>query len=467
MGGGPLQRYLKVLYLIFRNALLRIVITLDASYITVLHHLVFLTSLLHHPSSTFQSTVLIKTPRMMAGQESRGPEAEPFPWHLGVFDAHCHPTDTVPSLDNIAGMKTRALTIMATKGQDQRLVAGFADKLGIVDAVIPALESTSSSEKLRGYIVPAFGWHPWFSHQVFLDEAEGIPHKLDHYRMALSPSPENDEFTSSLPDPQPLSDLLDQTRRYLERYPYAMLGEIGLDRAFRIPAKEMVDKDYERDPALTPGGREGRRLSPYRVSVQHQRKILKAQLALAGEMQRAVSVHGVAAHGVVFETLEETWRGYERRSLSKRERKRRRSVIAARQAEDKLEADEQSSNSGDPKPFPPRICLHSYSGPVDTLRQYLHPSIPATIFFSFSRLVNFSSTSSKAVAAIQAVPDNQILAESDLHAAGESMDDLLEDIVRKICQIKGWTLKEGVKQLRANWLHYVFGKGPGNEHSAG
>ncbi len=402
----------------------------------------------------------------MRGQE--GSEAEPFPWHLGVFDAHCHPTDTVASLGNIAGMKTRALTIMATRGQDQRLVADFADKLAITDEAIPALESTSGSEKSRGYIVPAFGWHPWFSHQIFVDETDGIPKKSSHYRMAISPSPENEELIADLPDPRPLSVLLDQTRRYLESYPYAIVGEIGLDRAFRIPESAMADSKYERDPALTPGGREGRRLSPYRVDMQHQRAILKAQLTIAGEMQRAVSVHGVAAHGVVFDTLEETWRGHERRTLSKRERKRRASIDAAHGVEDEPEADEQSLDSlTEPKPFPPRICLHSYSGPADVLRQYLQPSVPATVFFSFSRLVNFSSASSKAVGAIQAVPDDKILAESDLHAAGEKMDDLLEDVVRRICQIKGWTLEKGVKQLRANWMHYVFGKSSGNEDSTG
>lgn len=395
----------------------------------------------------------------MGDQKQEASETKHFPWHLGAFDAHCHPTDTVPSLDSIAGMKTRALTIMATRGQDQRLVADFADKLGITEDTVPALESTSTSgEKSRGYIVPAFGWHPWFSHQIFVGAKDEMPSKFNHYRMAISPSPEDDDFIASLPDPRPLSDLLDQTRHYLERYPHAIVGEIGLDRAFRIPRNEMVDNGYERDPALTPGGREGRRLSPYRVDMRHQQNIMKAQLNLAGEMQRAVSVHGVAAHGVVFETLEETWRGHERRSISKRERKRRESIDVAHQEKKKSEADEQSSKPGDPKPFPPRICLHSYSGPADTLRQYLHPSVPAIMFFSFSRLVNFSSTSNKAVAAIQAVPDDKILAESDMHAAGEKMDDLLEDIVRKICQIKGWTLEEGLKQLRSNWLHYVFGQ---------
>lgn len=394
------------------------------------------------------------------------PDTKPFPWHLGVFDAHCHPTDTVPSLDNIAGMKTRALTIMATRAQDQRLVADFANQLAITHDDIQAMESTSDSGESRGHVIPAFGWHPWFSHQIFVDEKDDIPNKSNHYRTAVSPSPENDDFIASLPDPRPLSALLDQTRNYLETYPYAIVGEIGLDRAFRIPENEMADNGYERDPALTPGGREGRRLSPYRVDMHHQRKILKAQLTVAGEMQRAVSVHGVAAHGVVFETLQETWRGHERRNPSKHERKRRASVDTAPQVEVKPEAGEKRSGSGDPKPFPPRICLHSYSGPADILRQYLHPSVPAVIFFSFSRLVNFSSTSSKAVAAIQAVPDDRILVESDLHAAGEKMDDLLEDIVRKICQIKGWTLEEGVEQLRANWVHYIFGKRPGNEGGA-
>jgi Tat protein secretion system quality control protein TatD with DNase activity len=389
-------------------------------------------------------------------------EKELFPWHLGVFDAHCHPTDTVASLDSIASMKTRALTIMATREQDQSIVANFANRLGVSKETMPIL---MAAEKSQGHVVPSFGWHPWFSHHIYDDRANSsvqdrqVSSKGDHYGRVICPSPRDDQdFIRSLPDPRPLSGLLYETRSHLERYPFALVGEIGLDRSFRIPGTVLIDNGYEKDPALTPGGRDGRRLSPYRVDLDHQRMLLTAQLNLAGEMQRAVSVHGVASHGIVFETLKATWQGYENPVLSKRQRKRRASDGTAYENEDKPEGEQRKPELASPKPFPPRICLHSYSGPSDTLKQYLHPSIPVDIFFSFSALVNFSSQSKKAVAVIKAVPDNRILGESDLHAAGDRMDDLMEDIIRTICQIKGWSLEAGVKQLASNWTHFVFGQ---------
>ncbi len=72
--------------------------------------------------------------------------------------------------------------------------------------------------------------------------------------------------------------------------------------------------------------------------------------------------------------------------------------------------------------------------------------------------MNFSSRSQKAVDAIKVVPDDRILIESDLHSAGNEMDRLLEEIARLVCEIKGWSLIEGVERLAGNWRRFVFGE---------
>lgn len=391
-------------------------------------------------------------------------EEDKFPWQLGVFDAHCHPTDTSSSIKYIPMMKARVLTIMATRAQDQELVTQFADAHGVSKLSIAELLRMAENCKERHcQIVPSFGWHPWFSHQIYDDSVVGAAEKTEtmdkilHYKSIVIPPPSDIEFLRGLPDPRPLSHYIAQTRLYLEKYPFALVGEIGLDRAFRIPAHSPSLVGDETESNLTPGGREGKSLTPYRVHIDHQRRILTAQLNLAGELSRPVSVHGVAAHGILYETLRETWRGYEKKKPSKRARKRSANCAEARLDEDEIKSRDEVLDGPITRPFPPRICLHSYSGPPGPLKQYLHPSNPVAVFFSFSELVNFSSLSSNAVNVIKEIPDDRLLVESDLHCAGERMDDLLERIVRLLCQIKKWPLEKGVRQLAHNWVQFVFG----------
>lgn len=294
------------------------------------------------------------------------------------------------------------------------------------------------------------------------DEYEGaqsltLDQKVTHYQTVLQPRSEDMEFLRSLPEPRRFREFLEQTRTYLQRYPLALVGEIGLDRSFRIPQAWLPGETDSRDDGLTPGGREGRRLSPYRVSIDHQKKVLLAQLRLAGEMQRAVSVHGVQAHGVVYETLAESWKGQERKVSSKRERKRQE-VAARMNAEPMEDADDKKAVPG-PQQYPPRICLHSYSGPAETVKQYTAPAVPCEIFFSFSTTINSwaEEGDGKVEAALKAVPDSSVLIESDLHTAGERMDAYLEAGVRKVCAVKGWSLEAGAMRLAKNWRRFVFG----------
>jgi Tat protein secretion system quality control protein TatD with DNase activity len=390
---------------------------------------------------------------------SKNENSEPFPWYLGVFDAHCHPTDTMSSIASIPAMKARVLTVMATRGEDQDLVCQVADRLGI--------DSTDEAEWSDGSkLLPCFGWHPWFSHQMFLEDTFGPKQtlneeeKIKHYQSSLTPEPKDWDFIRALPDPRPFSQFLSQTRQRLQHYPLALVGEIGLDKSFRIPEAWLPEHHEQRDRTLTAGSREGRRLSPYRVNIEHQKKILKAQLKLAGECRRAVSVHGVQAHGLVFETLKDTWKGHERRVPSKKELKRRakdHGDVVVEQAQG--HAANQQADQTNPLPFPPRICIHSYSGPAEAVKQYMDPSIPVEIFISFSTAINFNTpAAAKAEDVIRALPDDRILSESDLHTAGERMDEYLEHIVRKICQVKGWSLEQGIQRLRSNWRRFAFGE---------
>lgn len=381
---------------------------------------------------------------------SQSLEDDVFPWEIGVYDAHCHPTDTMAAVAKIPAMKAATLTVMSTRGQDQDLVEQTAQ----------SLNKTENGGHDR--ILPCFGWHPWFSHQILDDtipsngqDAEQQKHA--HYIAVLAPSPAEDpDFLNQLPTPKPLSTLISETRTRLQAFPKALIGEIGLDKAFRLPGAWNQTDLENRDDQLTPGSREGRPLSPYKVKLDHQRTILKAQLQLAGEMQRAVSVHSVQSHGAVFDLLKELWTGHERSVMSRRQREKQRDVEGA------LSDDEANPNSG-PRadrslPFPPRICMHSYSGPVEPIRQFLHKSNPSDVYFSFSSVINFSGPPARKVGeVIKALPADRILIESDIHVAGPEMDQLLEDVARRVCEVRGWELREGVQQLADNWRRFVYG----------
>ena len=349
-------------------------------------------------------------------------------------------------------MNARAIVVLATRGQDQKLVADMAAQHGL------SREDLSSDTTS---IVPGFGRHPWFSHDLYDDfdvrtnlteDLENIKEK--HYKAVLTPEPQDPAFWEDLPTPVALSTFISETREYLKKHPLALVGEIGLDKAFRLPKEWDPEAKKARDPARTSGGRERRPLSPYRIKMPHQEAVLKAQLILAGEMNRPVSVHGVQVHGLLYNLLVNSWKGYEK---SKRRDRKALTKALDNESKDSDRADAVGTES--PKPFPPRICLHSFSGKAEAVQQYLSPTIPAKIFFSFSKTNNLrdDAARSKMESAVRAVPKNQLLVETDLHTAGERMDGELEETYRAICEFRGWQLEDCVKTIADNFENFIFG----------
>lgn len=335
---------------------------------------------------------------------------------------------------------------MATRTQDQPIISEMAELHGVKDR-------DSFSHGSPNTIVAGYGRHPWFSHELYddtvseptfaLGDSEDVEAaKERHYKAVLTPSPQDPAFWHDLPTPEPLSEFISATRIRLKADPLAMIGEIGLDKAFRLAKQWESPALKDQDPERTPGGRQGRVLSPHHICMEHQKTILMAHLSLAGELGRAVSVHGVQVHGLLYDALSSCWKGHERKGRNQRSRMK-----------GAVEPDMG------PKPYPPRICLHSFSGKGDAVKQYLKPSIPARIFFSFSMANNLRSEGgwAKAEDAVRMVPDNRLLVESDLHAAGERMDGELEEIYRTICEFKGWGIEEGIKQIADNYREFVFG----------
>ncbi|KAK7204760.1 hypothetical protein BZA70DRAFT_183910 [Myxozyma melibiosi] len=362
-------------------------------------------------------------------------------WDIGIYDAHCHPTDNYKRLPRgLQQMRASKLTIMATRLDDQEKVH-------------------EAASQFPDRIVPSFGYHPWFTHLLYTSQ-QAPTSKYDHYRAILFPEPP-EEFLDLLPDPVSLESFITQLTTNVKRHPHALIGEVGIDRSFRLPksgkqisfvesdsSSSSSDDDAKSEASSCCGEADQRILSPFRVTLEHQKEVLLAQLGVAAKFERPVSVHGVQAHGVLFQIFSELWAGVH--IPSKKEKNREKKLLNE-------ERTESSDNSPRPPPFPTRICLHSYSGPPDQISLWTNKrKIPAQVYFSFSIVIN-KRYGDKFNKVVQTVPDDRLLVESDFPVAGERMEWLHAEIVLRVCEIKGWGVEEGAKILKNNWHEFVYG----------
>ena len=113
-----------------------------------------------------------------------------------------------------------------------------------------------------------------------------------HYRdLFLTTGDRSEEFESLLPflpEPVTLDHILSELRHNLVAFPDAMLGEVGLDRSFRVAL------DYHASP---------RDLTKFTIPLHHQLAVLEAQLDVAVDLARNVSFHSVKSQMITMELL--------------------------------------------------------------------------------------------------------------------------------------------------------------------
>lgn len=101
-----------------------------------------------------------------------------------------------------------------------------------------------------------------------------------------------------LPEPTPLSEVVDDVRANLTMSPNAMVGEVGLDRIFRVPFDYFAEQ---------------RELTPFTIPFEHQVAVLETQFDLAVELKRNVSVHSVKAQQATLDLLKKLAKRHEER----------------------------------------------------------------------------------------------------------------------------------------------------------
>ncbi|KAJ9101135.1 hypothetical protein QFC21_003353 [Naganishia friedmannii] len=254
-----------------------------------------------------------------------------------LFDAHCHPTDLPFSQQQVQDVGLGGLSAMATRVHDQALVESFGETYGKERQIDGSDASTD--------VVVCFGYHPWFSHLFSVNSPEESVNKQQHYESifipsSLAPSKKDEyrqilsEIIDLLPEPVRLGPLLgnmrQRIRKALARGRKVMVGEVGLDRSFRIPyppnparndmasntntvevaenriatgglEQELAEK--ENDPTAAKPKTRTKTLTPFTTSTAHQLQVLELQFQVALECGVNVSLHSVKAQGETIKFL--------------------------------------------------------------------------------------------------------------------------------------------------------------------
>jgi Tat protein secretion system quality control protein TatD with DNase activity len=146
-------------------------------------------------------------------------------------------------------------------------------------------------------ILAAYGLHPWFCHAVSL--AAVLPSRREHYEALFDGQAIPDGLIDRLPEPRRLPNILHALERNLVDHPDAMVGEIGLDKSFRLPDIG----GYIAPHSMKPDERADVSLTQLKTPMAHQVAVCEAQVDVAVRLRRPASLHCVTAQGPMLELM--------------------------------------------------------------------------------------------------------------------------------------------------------------------
>ncbi|ORZ12021.1 TatD family [Absidia repens] len=345
-------------------------------------------------------------------------------WYPFLCDAHCHAHDDKQRLDEIQQLRTGHITLMGVRQDDWETVEMVAASSNSSSSDNNNNDSTTDVDS-HSRCVPCFGIHPWYVYRLAPPQEgdpqaneEGVKHQQqqqEHYQHVLDgpDDTEKQQLISQLAAPIPFSDWYPHLEQQLKRHPHALLGEVGLDRSAR----------------LLPGGAiEWHGVKPTNVvcDIDHQCTILRLQLDLALQLDRAVSFHCVQSQGHLMAILQSI-----NQQLGKS-----KTVTTATATTSVL-----------------RVCLHSFGGKPASLDQFFKWR-HVKVYVSFSIAINARLGWKKLSQLIQAVPDDQLLIETDLNSP-TSLDYNMVCIASLVAQAKNWSLHDTVMKTRQNWIAFT------------
>jgi Tat protein secretion system quality control protein TatD with DNase activity len=238
---------------------------------------------------------------------ARDPEAARFKTPLDpalltrLADAHCHPSDDEAfDEDVLRELKTGTIVRLFSSLLRSRT---YPFLLHFQQAMSSSLENQSKTVDVYhsspDNVIPYFGLHPWFSHPITFVPPDALPSKGEHYSSLFpdpsdpsSPHPQLSTVLETFPDPVPISIFIATLESNLLSLPNSNVGEIGLDKAFKIPQPPHISADKS-NPKHT----------DLATPFAHQVKVTEAQVDVAIRLGRNISFHSVRAPQETVEVL--------------------------------------------------------------------------------------------------------------------------------------------------------------------